>query len=262
VSAVAPDRPPGGRLAGKVAVITGAARGQGEAEARLFVTEGASVVLTDVLADEGRTVAKELGDAARFVRHDVASEPDWERVMATAADAFGPVTVLVNNAAIHWLRAIEDETLDGFGRILSVNLLGTFLGIRSAIAPMRAAGGGSVVNISSIAGMTGLAWHGAYGSAKWGVRGLTKTAAVELGPDGIRVNSVHPGPIATAMMSPVRADEPDRFAQLPLRRAGQPVEAAELVLWLASDASSYVTGAEFVIDGGSTAGRQASPRPT
>jgi 3alpha(or 20beta)-hydroxysteroid dehydrogenase len=253
----------GGRLDGKVAIITGGARGQGEAEARLFVAEGASVVLTDVLEDEGRTVAKDLGDAARFVPHDVASESDWRRVMATAEDAYGPVTVLVNNAAIHWVRAIEDETLDGFGRILSVNLLGTFLGIRTAIAPMRAAGGGSIVNISSIAGLTGLAWHGAYGSAKWAVRGLTKTAAVELGPDGIRVNSVHPGPIATAMMTPagITPDE-DRFAQLPLRRPGQPAEAAELVLWLASDASSYVTGGEFTIDGGSTAGRQASPRPS
>jgi 3alpha(or 20beta)-hydroxysteroid dehydrogenase len=254
---------PTGRLAGKVAIITGGARGQGEAEARLFVAEGASVVITDVLDDEGRTVAKELGDAARFVAHNVADEGNWQRAVDTAVGQFGLLNVVVNNAAIHWLRAIEDETLEGFNRILSVNLLGTFLGIRTAIRPLRAAGGGSIVNISSIAGMTGLAWHGAYGSAKWAVRGLTKTAAVELGPDGIRVNSVHPGPIATAMMSPVGVnDAPDRFAQMPLGRAGQPIEAAELVLWLASDASSYVTGAEFVIDGGSTAGRRASERPS
>jgi 3alpha(or 20beta)-hydroxysteroid dehydrogenase len=252
-----------GRLAGKVAIITGGARGQGEAEARLFVAEGASVVITDVLTDEGQTVAKELGDAARFVTHNVADEANWQTAVTTATETYGSLDVVVNNAAIHWLRAIEDESLEGFNRILSVNLLGTFLGIRTAIAPMRAAGGGSIVNISSIAGMTGLAWHGAYGSAKWAVRGLTKTAAVELGVDGIRVNSVHPGPIATAMMSPVTAgDAPDRFAQMPLGRAGQPIEAAELVLWLASDASSYVTGAEFVIDGGSTAGRRASERPS
>ena len=182
-----------GRLAGKVAVITGGARGQGEAEARLFVTEGAAVVITDVLEDEGQTVAKELGDAARFVTHNVADEADWQRVVDTAVAEFGLLNVVVNNAAIHWLRALEDESLEGFNRILSVNLLGTFLGIRTAIGPMRTAGGGSIVNISSIAGMTGLAWHGAYGSAKWAVRGLTKTAAVELGVDGIRVELGAPG---------------------------------------------------------------------
>ena len=168
----------GGRLAGKVAVITGAAKGQGEAEARLFVAEGASVVLTDVLDERGQIVAKDLGDAARFLRHDISSEEDWAAVMATALETFGRVDVLVNNAAIHWLRTIEDETVADFRRMVDTNLVGTFLGIHSAIAPMRASGGGSIVNISSAAGLVGYALHGAYGATKWGIRGLTRTAAI------------------------------------------------------------------------------------
>ena len=251
-----------GRLDGKTAVITGAARGQGEAEARLFAAEGARVVITDVLDEEGRSVAEDIGDAALFVHHDVGSESDWAGVMAAATDEFGGLDVLVNNAAIHWVRAIEDETLEGLKRILDVNLVGSFLGIRSAIAPMRARGGGSIVNISSTAGLTGYAWHGAYGASKWGVRGITKVAAVELGPDRIRVNSVHPGPIETDMLPPDRAGLGDaRFKSMPLRLAGQPAEVAELVLFLASDASSFTTGAEIAVDGGSMAGPPAPPRP-
>ncbi len=243
------------RLAGKVAVISGAAKGQGEAEARLFVAEGASVVITDVLEEQGRAVARALGDAARFVRHDVASKDDWGTVVSTAVDAFGRVDVLINNAAIHWLRSIEDETIEEFQRLLSINLAGTFLGIKAVIAPMRAGGGGSIVNISSAAGLVGYAWHGAYASAKWGVRGLSRVAAIELGPSGIRVNSVHPGPINTDMLGPDRAGLGDkRFSHIPLRRVGEPVEVAELVLFLASDASSYISGGEFTVDGGSLAG--------
>jgi 3alpha(or 20beta)-hydroxysteroid dehydrogenase len=245
---------PGGRLAGKVAVITGAARGQGEAEARLFVAEGASVVLTDVLEEQGQSVAKELGDAALFVRHDVSKEEDWAAVMAAAVDTFGRLDILVNNAAIHWLRPIEQETLADFQRLIGVNLIGVFLGIRSAIAPMRAAGGGSIVNISSTAGLVGYASHGTYGSAKWGVRGLTKVAAIELGPDGIRVNSVHPGPIKTSMLSNPDDVSEARWRHIPLRRSGEPSEVAELVLFLGSDASSFTSGGEFTVDGGSMAG--------
>ena len=244
-----------GRLDGKVAIVTGAARGQGEAEARLFAAEGARVVLTDVLDDAGHAVADDIGDSARFVHHDVSREADWEAVMATATGDFGRLDVLVNNAAVHWVRAIEKETLEGFERILAVDLIGPFLGVRAAIAPMRAGGGGSIVNISSTAGLAGLYGHGAYGAAKWGVRGLTKTAAVELGVHGIRVNSVHPGPIETDMLPPDRQGLGDlRFAHLPIGRAGQPGEVAELVLFLASDASSYVSGGEFTVDGGMMAG--------
>jgi 3alpha(or 20beta)-hydroxysteroid dehydrogenase len=203
---------------GKVAVITGGARGQGEAEARRFVAEGARVVITDVL---------------------------------------------VNNAAIQWAQALEDETLEGFRRILDVNLVGTFLGIQSAIGPMRARGGGSIINISSIAALQGLAWHAAYGSSKWAIRGLTRTAAVELGSDGIRVNAICPGPILTDMMQPDRAggDSKARFAKLPLGRAGEVDEVAALALYLASDESSFITGGDFVVDGGSTAGPPQTPRP-
>src|SRR4051812_10195495 len=168
----------GERLQGKVAIVTGAARGQGEAEVRRFVEEGARVVLTDVLDEQGRAVADDLGaDVARFVHHDVSDEGQWTGVVQTAVDAFGPVNVLVNNAGIYWVQAIEDETVEGFTKLFQVNLLGTFLGIRTVIAPMRAAGGGSIVNISSAAGMTGYAWHGGDGAAEGGGRGPTEGAA-------------------------------------------------------------------------------------
>jgi 3alpha(or 20beta)-hydroxysteroid dehydrogenase len=246
-----------GKLDGKVAIITGGARGQGEAHARLFVEEGASVVIGDVLDDDGQRVAGELGDAARYVHLDVSRAEDWDNAVAVA-ESMGPLRVVVNNAAIHWTRPIEYETADGFERIWRVNLLGPFLGIKAVIEPMRRAGGGSIVNISSTAGLTGYAYHGAYGSAKWGMRGLTRTAAVELGRDGIRVNSIHPGPINTSMMtrSPgiEETDFDERFQHLPARRCGEPREVAQLVVFLASDDSAFITGTEHTIDGGSMAG--------
>ena len=251
-----------GRLQGKVAIVTGAARGQGAAEARLFVAEGARVVLTDMLAEEGSATAEALGDAAVFVTHDVTSETDWARVVA-AANAWGRVDVLVNNAGIHWMRAIEDETVEGFRRILDVNLIGMFIGMREVTPAMRSSGGGSIINISSLAGMKGLHWHGAYGASKWAVRGLTKVAALELADDNIRVNSVHPGAIDTAMIPADRQGLGDaRFATSLVPRIGRPEEVAELVCFLASDASAFITGGEHVIDGGSLTGaRISTPRP-
>ncbi|MFE6224958.1 glucose 1-dehydrogenase [Streptomyces sp. NPDC057854] len=239
-------------LTGKVALITGAARGMGEAEARLFTALGARVVLTDVREAEGEATAASLGPAARFVRHDVTDEPSWAAAVAAALDAYGRLDVLVNNAAVYSTSPIVDEDPARLDTLLRVNLVGPFLGIRAAAPALRDSGGGSIVNISSQAGLQGIWGHGAYGAAKWGLRGLTKTAALELGPDRIRVNSVHPGAIATAMTAHLGTD---RHPGAPLGRVGRPEEVARLVAFLASDDSSYLSGAELAVDGGASAGR-------
>jgi 3alpha(or 20beta)-hydroxysteroid dehydrogenase len=239
-----------GQLEGKVAIVTGAAQGMGACEARRMAEEGARVVLGDVQEEAGRAVVKEIGAAAHFVRQDVARESDWDAVIAAALERFGRLDVLVNNAAIHHVGSIENESLEGLERMLQVNLVGTWWGVKKAIAPMRAAGGGSIVNKSSIAGIPA---HGSYGITKWGVRGLTKVAAYELGPDRIRVNSIHPGPIAGTGMFSMPEDEAQQreiFDPIPLRRAGGVEEVASLVVFLASDASAFITGTEHVIDGG------------
>ncbi|MEU2080134.1 glucose 1-dehydrogenase [Streptomyces sp. NPDC013489] len=239
-------------LTGKVALVTGAARGMGEAEARLFAALGANVVLTDVLEPQGEEVAASLGPAARFVRHDVTDEQSWAGAVAAALDAFGRLDVLVNNAAIYSTSLITEEDPARLETILRVNLIGPFLGVRAVAGPMRTSGGGSIVNISSQAGLQGLWGHGAYGAAKWGLRGLTRTAALELGADGIRVNSVHPGAIATPMTAHLGTKE---HPGTPLGRVGEPEEVARLVAFLASDESSYLSGAELAVDGGASAGR-------
>ncbi len=241
-------------LTGKVALITGAARGQGAAEARMFVECGAQVVLTDVLAAEGKELAESLGESARFVRHDVTSEDDWHAALAVALSEFGKLNILVNNAAVYLTKPLTDTDPGELERILRVNLVGAFRGIKAAAGPMTAGGGGSIVNISSQAGMEGLSHHVAYGTSKWGLRGLTKNAALDLGPKGIRVNSVHPGPIATPMV-PHLTTGAGSFPTLPLQRTGLPAEVADLVAFLASDSSAYITGAEITIDGGLAAGK-------
>ena len=239
------------RLDGKVAVVTGGARGQGEAEARLFASAGARVLITDVLDELGEAVAKAIGDAARFVHHDVREESSWREVVDVASGEFGRIDALVNNAGILQTSRIEEQTLEAFEAVVKVNLYGVFNGMRAVIAPMRAAGGGSIVNISSAAGLRGIPGYGAYGATKWAVRGITKTAALELAKDRIRVNSVHPGAVDTAMGPAASPQHGDRPPPVPLLgRVGLSADIANLVLFLASDASSYVTGAEFAIDGG------------
>lgn len=245
-----------GRLDGKVAIITGAARGQGEAEARLFAREGARVVVADVLATEAAAVVADIGDAARAAALDVTDEEAWARVVAETEEAWGPVTTLVNNAGILDFQAVDRYDLERFRRVLDVNVIGCFLGIKAVVPSMKAAGGGSIVNISSNGGMEGLPFLSAYSASKWALRGLSRSAAVELGRRGIRVNTVHPGGIDTPMtrMEGVDNEQAPFFQDLPLRRMGTVDDVAPVVLFLASDEAGYVTGAEYTVDGGHMAG--------
>ncbi|MGA4848271.1 SDR family NAD(P)-dependent oxidoreductase [Streptomyces sp. G5(2025)] len=239
-------------LDGRTVLITGAARGQGAAEARLFAEAGARVVVTDVREEEGRGVAESLGGQGVFVRHDVTDARSWAAAVARAVDAFGRLDALVNNAALWRTASVEDETYENFEALLRVNLLGPFLGIQAVLPALKEAGGGSVVNVSSTAGLVGIPGHAAYGSTKFGLRGLTRSSALDLARHGVRVNSVHPGAIDTPMIA--AASTGRDWSHLPLGRMGRPEEVGELVLFLASDASSYITGAEFAVDGGSTTG--------
>ena len=235
-----------GRLDGKVALISGGARGMGAAEARLFAREGARVVIGDVLDEAGRATAKEIGDAATFVRLDVTEEGDWGRAVQHALDTVGPLNVLVNNAGVGGVGRIEKTSLEEYRRVTEVNQTGVFLGIR----------GGSIVNISSIDGLVGMPFTLPYVASKFAVRGMTKTAAVELADRGIRVNSIHPGHIATPINNYTESEEAAQRMRdycekdVPMARIGQPEEIAHLALFLASDESSYCTGSEFTADGG------------
>ena len=251
-----------GRLDGKVALISGAARGIGEADARLFVAEGARVVLGDVLDEEGEKVASSLGEAAHYLRLDVTDPSSWEAAVAQTVDRFGRLDVLVNNAGILRFGTIEDTSLEEYEAVVRVNQIGAFLGMKAALPALRAAGGGSIVNISSTAGLEGMHGMASYCSSKFAVRGMTKVAAIEFGGDDIRVNSVHPGGTRTALVTAAGSDAPDAEEfepPQPIKRIADPSEIAEMVLWLASDASSFCTGAEFVVDGGLTTGSPFAP---
>jgi len=247
-----------GELEGKVALISGAARGMGAEEARLFASEGAKVVLGDVLDEEGEKTAAEIGESAVYVHLDVTSEADWRAAVEKAEQAFGKLDILVNNAGILRFGLLEHTSLEEFESVVKVNQTGTFLGMKSVVAAMRRAGGGSIVNISSLAGIQGVGGAFSYTASKFAVRGMTKVAAIEFGAAGIRVNSIHPGGIETPMTRPFGADsssdESHEYSS-PIPRIGRPDEVANLVLWVASDKSSYCTGSEFVVDGGESAGR-------
>ena len=238
-----------GRLDGKVAIITGGARGQGASEARLFTHEGATVYITDVLADDGAKTAADIG--CTFLAHDVTQPDGWQQVIDRVVADRGHIDVLINNAGILYWESMTTTPLDVWERVIAVNQTGVFLGMQAVAPTMKEQKSGSIINISSIGGLRGGSPCFAYAATKWAVRGMTKGAAQELGPFNIRVNSIHPGIIDTPML----ADKPiaDMAARVPLGRYASPDEVAKLALWLASDDSAYASGAEFILDGGQTA---------
>lgn len=241
-----------GRLNGKVAIITGGARGMGASHVRRFVSEGAKVIFTDILVEDGQALANELGENAKFMKHDVTNASDWERVIADAEATFGPVNILVNNEGIAPNNPIEKTTEEEYRKVIDVNQVSVFLGMKAVFTSMQKVKNGSIVNISSLAGLIAGRNQIAYVASKFAVRGMTKAAALEFGDYGIRVNSIHPGIIETQMTmnDETKAMLAEISKSIPLGRTAKPEEVTNLVLYLASDESSYSTGSEFVIDGG------------
>jgi 3alpha(or 20beta)-hydroxysteroid dehydrogenase len=238
-----------GRVEGKVALVTGGARGMGASHAQALVTEGARVLITYVLDEEGHSVAEKLGESAHFVHLDVADPDQWDQAVDAAVNRFGRLDALVNNAGIVKLGSLRGSSVSDWQRVLDVNLTGAYLGMRAVIEPMIAGGGGSIVNISSVEGLAGSAHLHSYVAAKFGLRGITKSAAVELAQHNIRVNSIHPGLVHTPLSEGVT----EEFMQpIPLRRGAAPAEVSTFVVFLISEESAYATGAEFVVDGGLT----------
>ncbi|HEX7739056.1 MAG TPA: glucose 1-dehydrogenase [Marmoricola sp.] len=235
-----------GRVDDKVVLISGGARNIGGASARLLVAEGAKVVIGDILDEEGAALAAELGDAARYVHLDVTSEDEWAAAVALATAEFGKLNVLFNNAGIFNGGQLQRYKAEQWQQMLDVNLTGSFFGMKASADAIIAAGGGSIINTSSIEGLRGTPWAHGYVASKWGLRGLTKSAAMELAPQGVRVNSIHPGRIST----PATDQMPEDLIPIPLGRAGRPEEIATVAVFLASDESSFITGTEFVVDGG------------
>jgi len=238
------------RFDGTVALISGGARGMGASHVRGLVGEGAKVIFGDILDDEGKRLEEELGESAHFVHLDVTKDEDWKFAVAAAEKEYGPISLLVNNAGIVSYGAVDLMEPDEFRRVIDINLTGTFLGMHYAVPSLRRASGGVIINISSTAGMMGYATISAYGASKWGVRGMTKAVAMELGKDNIRVMSIHPGPIRT----PMTEDIGDEIAKAqPIPRLGEPEEVTKLLLFMAADAT-YSTGSEWIVDGGALLG--------
>lgn len=244
-----------GRLKGKVAIVTGAARGQGASHVRKFVEEGAKVVFTDILVEQGEALAEELGANVKFIKHDVSSEADWRNVVEETEKIFGPINILVNNAGVFITGMIADLSLEGYMKVININQVSVFLGTKAVLPSMNKTKNGSIINISSTNGLVSGPGTIAYTASKFAIRGMTKAAALELAPNGIRVNSIHPGAIATPMI--VQEDNKEAVKEfgkmIPLGRVGTSEEVSNLVLFLASEESSYSTGSEFIIDGGITA---------
>lgn len=254
------------RLAGKLTIITGGARGIGAAIARRFIEEGARVIIADILDDQGQALSASLGENAYYHHLDVSDAQQWQTLMGFA-HSLGKVNILVNNAAILHISSIEDTRETDFMRVTQVNQLGTFLGMKAVLADMKSIGGGNIINISSIDGLQAKNGIAAYSATKWAMRGLTKTAAIEFGKYNIRVNSIHPGGIFTAMHGATTEDElPDDnmngfYRYHPLPRVGMPIEVANMAVFVASEECSYSTGAEFVLDGGWHAGMRVNALP-
>lgn len=252
------------RLDGKVAIISGAAQGMGAATARLFAEAGAKVVLGDIAEEQGRALAGEIGEAAIFQRLDVREEGDWESIVALATKHFGKLDLLVNNAAITHFGAAEELRKEDAERVLGINVIGTMMGIKHAAPMIKANGGGVIVNISSVDGLRGCNGLLAYTASKWAVRGMTKALAYEFGPSGIRVVSIHPGGVNTAMGNPAgeTGEALNRhYRRVPLQRIGEPEEIARTTLFVCSDEASYISGAEIAVDGGWTAGHYEPALP-
>jgi 3alpha(or 20beta)-hydroxysteroid dehydrogenase len=247
-----------GLLDGRVAIITGGASGQGAAEARLFAAEGAQVVIGDIQDKLGVELAHGIGKQAIYVHLDVSREEDWAEAVRAATEAFGDPTILVQSAAMVHHKLIEDSNRAEFDRVLAVNLVGPFLGMRAVLPSMQRAGGGVIINIGSGASLSGAGGRSLYGASKWGLRGLTKAAAIEFGYHNIRVNSIQPGAIDTPMLR--RSDQEIPPPQIPVPRYGKPEEIAQAALFLASEHGAYITGVDLPVDGGATAGNWVRPR--